>query len=145
MIVPCLHSSRKHHYLNELIKKPDQGKTFKLINRSEDSNHWINRGKFLRFGDWNFIHSARLNTLPLRGCQRNTRQIRNPDDLKCRKCRKEHETLPHVLNACPINYPLMTERHDNIVERIKKAIPPSKTTKIIEDSAIDSVDNLRPD
>ncbi|XP_071447570.1 uncharacterized protein [Hetaerina americana] len=66
------------------------------VTNSRDSSHFVCTGRFTCFCDWRFIHRARLNVLPLNGARRGVPNA----SRKCRRCRTDEETLPHVLNHC---------------------------------------------
>lgn len=78
--------------------KPDQEKTQSCFEMSKASAHYLRTGDFIRFCDWRFIHSARLNLFPLNGAKLENRD--NPELQKCRKCKEKFEGLPHVLCHC---------------------------------------------
>ena len=97
-----------------LLRKPDQGKTFHMIQADKASSHFMKEGKYTAFADWRFIHRARLNLLPLNACKRGQNV-----NKRCRRCGRYDETLPHVINHCARHYVTMTKRHDDIVKRLK--------------------------
>ncbi|XP_023232374.1 uncharacterized protein LOC111632225 [Centruroides sculpturatus] len=99
------------------LRKPDQGKTYRLIARNANSNHFLHDGSFTRFADWRFVHRARLRVVPLRGLQRFGNASQN-----CRRCQRHCETLAHVVNHCPPNFSLITKRHNSILNRLYNAI-----------------------
>ncbi|XP_023234044.1 uncharacterized protein LOC111633668 [Centruroides sculpturatus] len=107
----------KTTFLGSLLRKPDQGKVFKLTATNKDSNHFLHDGNYIRFADWRFIHRARLSVVPLRGLRRfgNTTQ-------RCRRCQRHRETLAHVINHCPPNLSQITKRHNAILNRLINAI-----------------------
>ncbi|GIZ00474.1 retrovirus-related Pol polyprotein from type-1 retrotransposable element R2 [Caerostris extrusa] len=81
----------------KLMNKLNQGKVLKLISLSPASSHFVSNGAYTRFADWRFIHKARLNLVPLNGCQ----QWKVGNDKLCRRCNNWPETLPHdVLSFC---------------------------------------------
>ncbi|GIZ00480.1 retrovirus-related Pol polyprotein from type-1 retrotransposable element R2 [Caerostris extrusa] len=53
----------------KLMNKLNQGKVLKLASLSPASSHFVSNGSYTRFADWRFIHKARLNLVPLNGCQ----------------------------------------------------------------------------
>ena len=61
------------------------------------------------------------------------------------RCRQALETLAHILNVCPQYAPLMRERHNKILERTVKAIPPSAGDHFVEQTVSGSPFDLRPD
>ncbi|KAF8797215.1 Retrovirus-related Pol polyprotein type-1 like protein [Argiope bruennichi] len=124
----------------KLLSKPDQGKAMECVAQSAASSHFISDGAYTRFADWRFIHKARLNLLPLNG----TQAWKSENDRACRRCNDaDLETLPHVLNHCKGRSRGWQLRHNNIVDRIKKALLP-KNTLVAENQCI-GPDGLRPD
>ncbi|KAF8778866.1 Retrovirus-related Pol polyprotein type-1 like protein [Argiope bruennichi] len=108
------------------------------VAQSPASSHFIADGTYTRFADWRFVHRARLNLLPLNGCQA------WKEDKRCRRCNEaDLETLPHVLNHCKGRSRGWQLRHDTIVARVKKALA-TRCTIISENQRV-GPDNLRPD
>ncbi|XP_067415044.1 uncharacterized protein T26G10.4-like [Emydura macquarii macquarii] len=68
-------------YVENLKKKPDQGKAFEFTSKWDARNHFLPWGSFTRFADWRFIHQAQLNCLPL-----NRAICHGNRDKGCRKC-----------------------------------------------------------
>ncbi|GIY13601.1 uncharacterized protein CDAR_567331 [Caerostris darwini] len=67
-----MHSIRDRLRTNRslmLRNKISQAKALKLASLSPASSHFAADGAFMRFADWRFIHKARLNLMPLNGCQ----------------------------------------------------------------------------
>ena len=46
-------------------------------------------------------------------------------DTRCRNCHQHPETLAHLINHCHHNLGMVRERHNAVLERIIRAIPPS--------------------
>ena len=109
-------------HLQTLTASEDQGRVFGAISLDAASSHWIATGKYISFQDYRFGLKARLNLLPTRSVSKRIGKVEI--DL-CMRCRQAPETLAHILNACPQYAPLMRERHNKILERTVKAIPPS--------------------
>jgi hypothetical protein len=65
----------------------------------------------LRHADWEFIHIARLDILPLCGYPYLDAPVRS-----CRRCRREDENGYHVLNHCNLHLTSATKRHDFVLE-----------------------------
>ncbi|XP_023225266.1 uncharacterized protein LOC111626188 [Centruroides sculpturatus] len=115
--VNTISTAVKTTFLSSLLRKPDQGKVFKLTATNKNSNHFLHDGNYIRFADWRFIHRARLSVVPLRGLRRfgNASQ-------QCRRCQRHRETLAHVINHCPPNLSQITKRHNAILDRLINAI-----------------------
>ncbi|GIX68887.1 uncharacterized protein CDAR_187421, partial [Caerostris darwini] len=86
-----------------------------------------------------FIHKARLNLVPLNGCQ----PWKAGNDKMCRRCQQWNETLPHVINHCGIHSHAWQLRHNAIVERVVKAISPKAKILSINQNVCGTT--LRPD
>ncbi|XP_023231886.1 uncharacterized protein LOC111631807 [Centruroides sculpturatus] len=130
----------KNSLLNRLLRKPDQGKAFQLTAQHPASNHFIKDGLYTSFADWRFIHRARLSVVPLHGLRR-FGQL----STKCRHCGFRQETLAHVLNHCGRNLHLATERHNAILNRLRRAINDRDLTLYCNQRVPDYDDNCRPD
>lgn len=116
---------------------PHQGKV-EVVSMSRASRHFHTTGSFTRFADWRFIHRARLGLVPLGAYSF------NDSTTLCRRCNSLPETLPHVLNHCPVHNRAILARHNNIVERIKTAALP-KMRLIAEDREILEGVHIRSD
>lgn len=99
-----------------LHEKPDQGKVMKMVANERASSAFIRDGSYTTFADWRFIHRARLNLLPLNGARRF-----GGEDQQCRRCRHPRETLPHVINHCMRHANAMQQRHNELVNRVRRA------------------------
>ena len=108
-------------HLQTLTASEDQGRVFGAISLDAASSHRIATGKYISFQDYRFGLKARLNLLPTKSVLKRIGKVEI--DL-CMRCRQAPETLAHILNACPQYAPLMRERHNKILERTVKAIPP---------------------
>nr|XP_037289623.1 uncharacterized protein LOC119183546 [Rhipicephalus microplus] len=122
-----------------LEAKPNQGKAMACVAADPANSHFMRTGRYTRFKEWRFIHRARLNLLPLNG----TRTWVPAADKRCRRCGYREETLPHVLCHCMRQSRAMTERHNAIVARIKKAAL-GRFTVIGENQQV-GLPGLRPD
>ncbi|XP_075749299.1 uncharacterized protein LOC142814424 [Rhipicephalus microplus] len=100
-----------------LQEKPSQGKAMACVAVDPASFHFMRSGRYTRFKEWRFIHRAWLNLLLLNG----TRTWVPAADKRCRRCGYGEETLPHVLYHCMRQSRAMTECHNAIVARLKKA------------------------
>ncbi|XP_023226012.1 uncharacterized protein LOC111626755 [Centruroides sculpturatus] len=130
----------RESFLGSLLNKPDQGKAYKIIATNHHSNHFLREGNFTRFADWRFIHRARLSVVPLRGLRRfgNASQT-------CRKCRRQRETLAHVINHCPPNFRMITMRHNAILERLNNSFNHRNLTVYSNQQIPDFPSSCRPD
>ena len=88
-----------------------------LGSNSKDMARLISCRTELGFDDWNYLHRARLNTLPLRGYSWSRYQ-----NTSCRRCGQEAETGLHVINKCQSHLGKYTERHDSILELLRQII-----------------------
>ncbi|GFS39868.1 reverse transcriptase domain-containing protein [Trichonephila inaurata madagascariensis] len=67
ILVRVLREELESAYITKLASLPDQGKTIGVISLHPASNHFIQAGHYTRFCDGNFIHSAHLGVLQLKG------------------------------------------------------------------------------
>ena len=86
---------------------------------------------------------ARLNLLPVRTVQ--ARCGKPHLQTSCRRCGQHPETLAHVLNHCHYHLGMIRTRHNRILERLIKAIPPSLGHKFKEQPVPETVGDNRPD
>lgn len=119
--------------------KPSQGKVMECVAADPANSYFMRSGRYTRFMDWRFIHRARLNLLPLNGA----RAWAPAADKRCRRCGYAEETLPHVLCHCMRQSRAMTERHNAIVARVKKAALGRFT--VIGENQVVGLPSLRPD
>ncbi|KAL1422010.1 hypothetical protein MTO96_022542 [Rhipicephalus appendiculatus] len=122
-----------------LEDRPNQGKAMACVAADPANSHFMRSGRYTRFKEWRFVHRARLNLLPLNG----TRIWAPAVDKRCRHCGYGEETLPHVLCHCMRQSRAMTERHNAIVARVKKAAL-GRFTVIGENTQV-GLPGLRPD
>ncbi|KAL5509813.1 hypothetical protein EMCRGX_G005243 [Ephydatia muelleri] len=142
-IVQVLKQAMKLRHLNGLRRSMDQGRAFDSVAQHPDSTFFTYTGAFLTFPQYRFIHKARLNLLPVRTVQARCRQA--VPSTQCRLCGRMPETLAHVLNHCHANLGLVRERHNAILDRIVRAVPPSLGTKYKEQAIPGTTGNNRPD
>ncbi|XP_043263789.1 uncharacterized protein LOC122404008 [Colletes gigas] len=130
------------HYMETLVRKPDQGKVFGVTSRHAVSNHFMRGGSFTRFADWRFIHRARLDVLPLNGAIR-----WGGGDKRCRRCGYKLESLPHVLGHCGVHSAARQLRHHGLVRRLATAtrLPGDIRVDRRVPGAPDELAALRPD
>ncbi|CAK1604663.1 unnamed protein product [Parnassius mnemosyne] len=131
------------YYARGLQAKKDQGKVFEVTCRTGFSNHFLRSGRNTRFCDWRFVHRARLGVLPLNAIKRWQTDI----DKRCRRCGREQETIPHVLNHCGLHSAARQLRHNNIQSRLVKALryPGLVTTNQTVEGTHGAAALLRPD
>jgi len=86
------------------------------------------------------MNKYRLDVVPLNGCRRF-----GSGDKRCRRCGYKNETLPHVLCHCPPHQKAATLRHNNVQNRLLKAIPPALGVVTVNKKVLGSTSNLRPD
>ena len=138
-----LREARQQRNLASLLDAQDQGRSFHLISKNPNSNHWISQGAFMSFSDYRFAVRARLNLLPTKTV---ARRAGHPDlDVACPKCHQAPETLGHILSACTPNAGLMRMRHNAVLQRHVKAVPGVAGNKFVEQRVKDSPGDLRPD
>ncbi|XP_046404630.1 uncharacterized protein LOC124169908 [Ischnura elegans] len=141
MLGKLLRDAVRHRYLARLLAKPDQGKVFECISASPFSNHFLRTGANTRFCDWRFVHRARLGVVPLNAATRWGPR----DDLRCRRCGWQSETLPHVLDHCKVHSSAWRGRHDAILHRLAGEVPRA-SVEIRVDRTPPMIDSaLRPD
>ena len=146
----------KRHEVNQILKQAtqsrhlaslqdatDQGRATYSTSLSDTSNFFIYLGAFLSFPQYRFTLKARLNLLPTRTVQVRSGTILQ--DTRCRICHQHPETLAHLLNHCHQNLGLVRERHNAVLERLIRAIPPSVGSKFKEQSVPNTSGANRPD
>ena len=107
----------------QLKDLPDQGKITRCFqeNKVSSTHGWCYDATGIRFCDWQFIHRAKINTLPT-----NDVNSRWSDDCspKCRKCDSDvdTETLPHIIGNCRPNMVTIRARHDAVLKRLADEI-----------------------
>uniref|UniRef100_A0A914Z1M2 Reverse transcriptase domain-containing protein n=1 Tax=Panagrolaimus superbus TaxID=310955 RepID=A0A914Z1M2_9BILA len=139
-----LRDATRNHFKQSLLSKQSQGRVYNVTAKMPVSNHFYRNGNFTRFTEWNFIHRARLNLVPLNG---GTKKWVTKDQ-SCRKCKYPCETLQHVLNNCKQNLPTMTKRHNAVVDRLMDGFKErkKKSQEILLDEIIPiTASTLRPD
>ncbi len=140
-----LSDARASRRLRLVKSASDQGRSFHLISLDPSSNHWIPSGAFLSIADHRFATRARLNLLPTKTV---VKRAGKPWTITtCPKCKRNPETLAHVLNSCLANSGLMRERHNTILKRIVKATSSASRsiTSFKERKIPGSPGDLRPD
>ena len=116
-----LHQLTQDRASQKLLNLPDQGKVARAMVKDAFGNgsSWMFTGLNMRFKDWRFVHRARMNVVPT-----NKNKSKWSDDFspECRVCQSTDETLPHILCHCKVNMVPIRERHNKIVERLRKAV-----------------------
>ncbi|XP_023219816.1 uncharacterized protein LOC111621798 [Centruroides sculpturatus] len=135
-----LSSKIKAALLTRLLRKPDQGKAFRIISTNPTSSHFLRNGNYTTFADWRIVHRARLSVVPLHG----HRWFGNTS-TKCRRCNFPKETLAHVLNHCARNLHLATRRHNNVLSRLHQAIRPDNLRILVNQQVPGFDDRCRLD
>ena len=139
-----LRDATRNHFKQTLISKPSQGRVYTVTSKNNASNHFYRNGNFTRLTEWNFIHRARLNVVPLKG---GTQRFFS-DDHSCRKCKYPNETLMHVLNCCEPSLPEMTNRHNAVMNRLVDGFYKKKKKSqdiYLDEKLRDTASTLRPD
>ncbi|CAB4016366.1 Hypothetical predicted protein [Paramuricea clavata] len=88
------------------------------ISTDTKGSSWLFNGLNLRLKDWRFIHCARLNIVPTN----QNKSCWSDCSTLCRVCNSHHETLPHIICHCNTHLVQIHERHNTVVERLKKAV-----------------------
>ncbi len=96
----------------------------------------------MSFAGYRFANKARCNLLPVRAVQK--RIGKSCIDL-CPACRRDRETLAHVLNSCKHYSDLMTARHNKILKRSCKAANRTLGKQFVDQKIPGSPGILRPD
>ncbi|GFR02243.1 retrovirus-related Pol polyprotein from type-2 retrotransposable element R2DM [Trichonephila clavata] len=138
-LLKSLHQAAKVSHIEKLLSMRSQGKAMECVAAHPASSHFISNGKFTRFADWRFVHSARLNLLPVNGAK----QWVDPSAKRCRRCGAPNETLPHVVNHCKVHSAAWQKRHNAIQERIRKVI--AFSGQVISVNRAVGETRLRPD
>ncbi|GFQ70911.1 uncharacterized protein TNCT_9441 [Trichonephila clavata] len=89
-LLKSLHKAAKQSHIGKLLSLRSQGKAMECVSAHPASSHFISFGKYTRFADWRFVHSARLNLLPVNGAK----QWIDATSKRCRRCGAPNETLP---------------------------------------------------
>lgn len=139
-VTSFLHRLAQQRYSDVLTSQEDQCNIARCLaeNIYGNGSIWHMTGLKIRFKDWRFIHSARLNVLLLNA---NKSRFSHTSPI-CRHC-TQSETLSHVI--CH-SRPFMTQiqdRHNAIVDRLVNA---TRCGKITTDRAVQQSNlRLRPD
>ena len=139
MVLGRLRQWERDKHAARLLALPRQGVVMSCVAQSKASSHFLESGAFTRFADWRFVHRARLGVLPLNAYNK----ITSGSDPQCRRCGYELESAAHVLGHCMGQSRAYTARHDEVVERVKKAAQ-RKFRVLAENRPVDD-SALRPD
>jgi hypothetical protein len=139
-VAAILKTAKEQRRLKLVLECKDQGRSFHLLHQDQSSNHWISNGRYTSFAAYRFAIKGRLNLLPVKTV---VRRAGKSISTICTKCKAQPESLGHVLNACTPNAGLMRARHNQVLERLVKAIPKEGMELYVEQAV--SPDNLRPD
>ena len=138
-----LKTPTQQRHLLILQQSPDQGRASFSTSLCDSSNFFIYSGAFLSFPQYRFVLKARLNLLPTRTVQ--ARSGSALSDTRCRNCHQHPETLAHLVNHCHHNLSMVRERHNTVLERVIRAIPPSLGDKYKEQPLPNTTGANRPD
>ena len=106
-------------YATRLSAKADQGRGFQVVRRERVSDHLLRTGKFIRFGDWRFVHHDRLGILPLLSMPPGDgRPMATKDAVDADIASKR---TAHVLSHCEPFHAARQRRHNNVQDRLVKA------------------------
>lgn len=110
------------------------------------SPHFLFRGQYISFGDWRFIHRARLNQPPLNAARP---WIHDAASHLCQKRSASggedtEETLPHVLKHCMAYSSSYMHRHNTLLRRLISTTEASRWTVYSCNTAVGST-RIRPD
>ena len=130
-------------HLTNLLEATDQGRTTYSITLAEASNYFVYSGAFLMFPQYRFALRSHLNLLPTRTVKARSGTL--TPDTNCRICHQQPETLAHLINHCHYNLGMVRERHNVVLERVTRAIPPSLGDKYKEQPLPNTTGANRPD
>ena len=142
-ITKALREECQQNHLSKLLEAKDQGRSFSSVSRHSASNYWVKSGHYVTFSQYRFAHKARLNLLPVRTVQKRI----NPacTTTTCRTCHRMPETLGHVLNHCLPSMGLIHQRHNDILQRLVKAVPDTLGNKFVEQEIPGDPERNKPD
>jgi hypothetical protein len=100
---------------------PLKGISFPTLRKNDYSNKFL-RNTFTRRSNafFRFAVAGRADSLPTPA---NIQKWHNLEEENCYRCdQNQKPTLAHILNSCPTNFRLMTDRHNRVVRCVRKAI-----------------------
>ena len=130
-------------HLEAWKKAKDQGRCANNVSLHPSSNHCISTGQYTSFAAYRFAIKGRINTLPVHTVQRRTRTLRG--SINCRKCKSQPETLAHALNHCRPLMGLIRECHNEVLQRLQRAVPRSLGEVFLEQEIPGDPEHNRPD
>ena len=80
-------------------------------------------------GEFVSVSKIRGNLVSTKGRQSRGRPLVDP---KCDCCKREYESLAHVLQVCPRTHESRVARHDNILDCVEKALKEQKAEVLVE-------------
>lgn len=142
LVTKAIRKEAQSSQLDKLLACPNQGRSFSVTSKSPASNHWVGTGHHISFAAYWFATKARSNLLPVQTVLKHTRRTEN---ITCPKCHNSPESLGHVLNACTPNVPMMRERHNTILDQVKKATSKHIGTLFVDQAIPEAPGILHPD
>jgi hypothetical protein len=106
----------------QLIEHEVHGATYTTLKRNDVSNRML-IDIYTRKSDafFRFVVVGRADCLPTPVNLR--RWFRGQREETCRRCgQQRQQTMAHILNECMPNYPLMTKRHNRLVNIVRRGI-----------------------
>ena len=109
------------------------------LDPSSDMSRLVSCRTEIRIADWDVIHRARLDILPLNGYA----WKKNDPRGSCRKCGQGVEITQHVTNMCPVTLSDRTKHHDRVLNMFKNLLDKCGISCVINSTISGS--SLRPD
>jgi hypothetical protein len=109
----------------KLVAHEVHGATYTTLQGNEVSNHRLTDIYTCKSDTYfRFLVVGRADCLPTPvNLQRWFRREQAPGEGQCRRCgRNRRATFAHLLNECPANYQLMTQRHNRVARTVKEAV-----------------------
>jgi hypothetical protein len=125
-------------WAKKLQEMTTHGASYITLENDKIGNAMLKEVKAMRSDAfYRFTVAARADCLPT---PNNIRKWFGGEDRGCRSCgTNAKQTLFHILNDCRVNYPLMTKRHNKIVDILRKEVE-----KRIRGSLETNVEENRP-
>ena len=117
-----LKMASQSRHLGVLQVASDQGRASFSTCLNKSSNYFTYSGAYLTFPQFRFALRARLNLLPTHTVQARCGKV--IPDTRCHHCHLVPETLSHLVNHCLHSMGQIRERHNTVLERLIRAIPP---------------------
>jgi hypothetical protein len=112
-------SREKKNELKKWAALKSQGKAVKAFKDDNISNAWLINPKVFRPSRYITALRMRANVAADKAA---LSRAKMRDDIKCRKCRVQNETLGHIIGQCASTKKERIERHDQIKDFILKRI-----------------------